>query len=116
MPTINPEKYNGWTNHATWCVHLHITSSYEWQKQWEDRAKELLKTAGLIPQVKREIWNKKQGPVFILADNLKDWVENTIDEPIAGDNRMSVSLLKDLALSALGDVNWGEIAKAFLAD
>jgi hypothetical protein len=90
------EPYNGWTNHETWLVAL-----------WIDNDE------GLYAQ-KQEMLVKEE----MTRENLKDWVEESVDLALAGvDNGIPpASLTLDLVNSALNRVDWDEIAEKFVAD
>lgn len=77
---MNTEKYNGWTNYATWRVNLEIFDGID------------LTDWGRIP-------NRSD-----LAAVLKEMAEEAIDPEGNG------GLAVDYALAFLSDVNWYEIA------
>ena len=81
--------YNGWANHATWLVYLHITNN----KYIYD---EVLDEIDDLPQD--------------TARNLRDLIEDRtmVHEYIQRDDYPH--LADDLAISALREVDWYEIA------
>lgn len=89
-------EYNGWSNHATWLVALHLSNT-----QWIDlEVRSLLETT-------------QSG--FEAANALKNFVEENTQYP---DERTSDFglLSQDLINSTLADVEWSEIVKHYLED
>lgn len=79
---MNNEKYNGWTNYATWRINL----------EWFD---------GFNPDDNGYDTND----VYELSIQLKDYVESVIDETTPD------GIAKDYALAFVSDVNYYEIAE-----
>jgi hypothetical protein len=77
-------KYNGWTNYATWRVNLEMFD-------------------GMVIDPLEE-----KDPTT-LADHLKDWAENMVEET------STEGIARDWAFAFLQDVNWREIAQHLLA-
>jgi hypothetical protein len=76
------EKYNGWTNYATWRVNLELFDGWD-----EDQLDSLT-----------------MGDTYNLSQQLKDYVIDLIECSGSG-------LAVDYALAFLNDVNWYEIAQ-----
>ena len=95
------EKYNGWTNYATWRVALEITSDY-------------------LDSLASDV--DYGGPTFDtridLADYLKDYVEDIIEgfDEDRHSRTGAASLAVDYARAFLSDVNWYEIASTAFDD
>lgn len=104
-------EYNGWKNHATWCVHLHLTNDESTQRWCESQAKAAKKVAPENDSVVHGVWTVKQAAVFILAALLKNEVSDKMSESTDGD-----SMAGDLMNSILEDVDWDEIAESFLEE
>ena len=85
---MSNDKYNGWTNYATWRVNLEIFDGFDVEYF----------TGGKTPE-----------PVALAAD-LREYAENIITEPVSEQN-----LCRDYALAFLSDVNWHEIAENLIA-
>ena len=79
--------YNGWTNYATWRVHLEI---YDGQSP-------------------RDIMGRRPHDFYEFADVLKEQTQEFMEMEGKG-------LVLDYALAFLSDVNWQEIAKHIMAD
>ena len=84
MTTDN--KYNGWTNYATWRVNLEFFD-------------------GFNPSD-----NGYSEENTELPDQLNDYVESIIDETTAD------GIAKDYALAFISDVNWYEIAEHLISE
>lgn len=100
--------YQGWANHATWCVNLWISneeSSYLELKAMADEAKDNNRTSD---DDECDDYDKEEC-VRELADAIKQWIEDSL--PID-----TADLCADLLTSALSDVDWAEIAEAALED
>lgn len=85
--------YNGWTNYETWAVNLHVTSdqgaleiAQEMAGEYEDR--------------------------LDLADAIQEWIEGWAEIGI----EQMPGLAADLLRGALSEVNWYEIAGAWMDD
>lgn len=77
------QKYNGWTNYATWRVNLEIFDGIAWLDQFDD---------GIS--------------VYDASKLLKEYAEELIEQT------SKEGLARDYALAFLSDVNWREIAES----
>jgi hypothetical protein len=109
-PEAVPQRYNGWTNYETWCVHLWLTNEEGTYNHCRDLARQAVAEAPECEQVTGRIWTVQEAREFLLADRLKEYVKSM--NPIA--DRSSV--FTDLLNVAISEVNWHEIAEAFLED
>jgi hypothetical protein len=103
-----PTRYQGWENHATWNVNLWLNNDEGTYHHCCDLAREAVSDADDCEQVDDGIWTAEEARRFLLADKLGEYLEemNPLqDQP---------SLFSDLITSALQDVNYDEIAVAFL--
>ena len=101
------ERYNGWKNYNTWSVHLWLTNEEASQRCWEQMAREA-RHAPSCEQVEDGTWSE-EGAKFVLADWLKEALEEQAFEAVPGG-----TLWSDLLGSAMQEVDWDEIAAAFL--
>ena len=81
-------KYNGWSNYATWRINLEILSDYDFAQQ--------VLECGQLPTV----------------EDLKDVVENWVFENHTG----SLGLVEDYARAFVDQVNFHEILEHVLED
>lgn len=96
------EKYNGWSNWATWCVNLWLTN--------DQATYEMVK--GVIAEEMSAADGERDTDCFDTAVyNAAERLHEIIDEanPIDG----AASLYTDLLASALNHVDWREIVMSF---
>lgn len=91
--------YQGWKNHSTWAVALWVNN----ECGLYDHRRALALDA--IEEAKRG----EREARGILADMLKDWIEEEAPD-------LGATLWADLLTSALGQVDWYELAEHWLAD
>ena len=101
---MTEQGYNGWANYETWCVNLWLSNDQGTQEHCEEMA--------------QDAWDNAEGGKYLtrlevatraLAGMLRDEQEEAASE-LTGNS----SMFSDLLTAALGEVNWDEIAKAFL--
>src|SRR6478672_11781044 len=95
--TTNSEEYNGWTNYQTWAVALWIDNDEGSQNYWAEQAQECWNNA-----TANEFSARDRVAVHKLAELLKDEHEEGMPE--------TDGVYADLLTSALGRVDWYEIA------
>jgi hypothetical protein len=86
--------YNGWSNYETWAVKLWLDNDEGTQVEMSDSAKR----ATLM-------WN----PERWLSDYIKDFVNDGVPN-------IPASMYLDLLTSAIANVDFSEIAKAYMED
>lgn len=97
------DKYNGWTNYETWCVNLWLTNDEGSYNGWTEQAQTAFDGA-----TDRGIGISRTEQAMIdLADCLKDEITEQAPE-------LEASMYSDLLNAALSEVNWYEIAGAFM--
>ena len=87
------ERYNGWTNHATWCVALWMDNDEAFEG-WHKGAVDIIADTDSIDEA-----------IDFLATQIKDAHDEAVE------NSQLEGALKDLLTSALGSVDWKEIAE-----
>lgn len=98
--------YNGWKNYPTWCVNL-------WLSNDEGLYNE---TRTLCAEARDDV--DETDPTFTVQENwranvvqrLKDWVTNELAPDLGA------TFAADLLGYALGEVDWYELADAWLSD
>lgn len=103
------KKYNGWKNYETWCVHLWLTNEEATYRYWRDTARQNRLEAPSCANVKEGIWSVEQVTRFNLADQLRSELEEA--SPLE-----AASMFSDLLTAAFSEVDWHEIADAFLEE
>lgn len=88
---MNNEKYNGWTNHATWLVALHIDND---ETLYNDALE-------LVEQHDCEL------SVYEGSMELKNWLINLVNE--VANLTPNNALVYDLINATLDEVNWVEL-------
>jgi hypothetical protein len=100
----NKEKgYNGWSNYETWNVKLWLDNDQGSAEYWEENAQEAFKRAKA-----GSYFTRSDDARRALADRLKDEIEEGVP--------VTEGLYADLLNATISEVNWSEIANAFLED
>lgn len=99
MSWVKKADYQGWTNYETWAVALWIDNEQGSYNESRDRARDLL----------RDHYDDVSRAEISLADWLKEFI--TEGEPDLG-----ATLYSDLLTSAIGSVNWDEIAESYIEE
>ncbi len=103
------KKYNGWANYETWCVHLWLTNEEGDYRYWREEAARHRKEAPRHANVREGIWSVELAERVGLAEQMKSEIEEAT--PIE-----AASLFSDLLSATLSEVDWHEVAGAFLED
>ena len=101
--------YNGWSNYETWNAYTGLTNDQATYNTCRALAEECREVAPPCQQVQQRIWTIQQATNFTLADRLKELVEDS--NPLTED----ASLYSDLLEASISEVDWHELAGAFLA-
>ena len=95
---MTDQGYNGWKNYETWAVALWIDNdqgTYNWSRYLAEEV--------------REDQERDRDAAGQLADNLKDWVEETMPN-------LGGTMWADLLNAAFSEIDWYEIAENYLSD
>jgi hypothetical protein len=95
---MNDNTYNGWTNYQTWAAKLWIDNDQSSQEYWLERATECLSDNEGDTDAAR----------YDLANELQSQHEEFMPE-VSG-------IYADLMQSALGLIDWREIASSLIED
>jgi hypothetical protein len=102
--------YNGWKNYETWCVNLWLSNDEGTYNHCRSLAAECRDEAPVDQRVKDGIWPEADATKFLLSDCLKEFVEE--QNPLNG----QATMFSDLLNAALSEVDWHEVAEAFLEE
>jgi hypothetical protein len=107
--------YNGWKNYETWNVKLWLDNDQGTAEYWAEVAEQIFEDATEV-----QYRTKSESARYDLADQLKDELEdqNPLNNPPPtwSDEVPSASMWHDLLGAAFSEVDWHEIANAFLED
>lgn len=96
--------HNGWKNYPTWAVNLWLAND---EGLYNEALERVAEVAG-VTESTSDYWTLEESHRFNTADMLKDWVS----DELAPD--LGASFAADLLGYALGEVDWHEIADAWL--
>jgi hypothetical protein len=106
------DNYNGWKNHATWCVDFHLSNDQLLYNELRELVSKAMRAEAT------ETWTKEEHIRFSLADDLKELVNGLCNEAIYGNDRHLSDPVKymawDLLSGYLEEVDWDEIASAWI--
>jgi hypothetical protein len=101
--------YEGWSNYPTWAVNLWLANDQGLYYETMDKAQYAVDNAPDDPNVPT-IWTVEESALYELATTLKNWVTDDLSPDLGA------TFAADLLGYALGEVDWHEIAKAWLRD
>ena len=107
--TQHDTTYNGWRNHATWAIHLHLTSDeglYDLLRSLANHWRNQPSTS--------EYWTQEQSARFNLADAIAEFVDESLFDSLKVGIWESL-LICDL-LPGRGEVDYESIADSFLEE
>ena len=99
------DKYNGWTNYETWAWKLWIDNDQGWQEYWLDRADWLI----LNTEAEFDFESPRDTATRLLANELQTEAEDMQEQTVTFTGPLS-----DLLGSAIGRVEWREIAESLI--
>lgn len=99
--------YNGWTNYETWCMHLWLSNDEGSYNHWRSRAQDLAPDE----DTDKDDLDAQSEADHALADELKDAMERDLEANVSNG-----TVWADMAMAALAEVDWREIAEAFRAE
>jgi hypothetical protein len=102
--------YNGWSNYPTWAVNLWLSNDRGLYEATAELVEITARAGAHHDNIGSGIWTEEQAILFTVEDALKAWVSDDL-VPAEYDK---ATMLADLIGYALGEVNWSEIATAWL--
>ena len=73
---MSDDGYQGWTNYATWCVHLWLSNEEPSYRLCVELAQECRDAAPTESQVLSGIWTTQEAATYLLADRLRFMHQN----------------------------------------
>lgn len=104
------DTYSGWANYETWAVKLWIDNEEGSHNYWREEAERCI--AECRDKHPNEFADKASNRRIMLADALKQAHEDSAEEWMPDQS----GVFADLFNSALGAVEWHEIAQSMLDD
>ena len=105
--------YNGWTNHETWLVNLHLTNDYDTYSELTEKVSEIvMKTCREV----EGIWSSQEIESYLLT-RVGILLGVFVDDMI---QQVTENISNDMARLFIGDmvntqsVNWEEIAHSWI--
>jgi hypothetical protein len=102
------QNHNGWANYPTWCVNLWLSND----EGLYHATTELVAATVAEPPHTSEYWNSAETARYNVADALEEFVTSDIDD--GGLMPTLDGFPSDLLGYALGEVNWHELADAWI--
>jgi hypothetical protein len=96
--------YNGWANYETWVTKLWLDNDQGTSDYWNVRTDEIFQRSKAD-----NIFTKSERARLDLSDVLKSELEESAPD-------LKASLWSDLLNAAMGEIDWREIANAYLED
>ena len=103
--------YEGWANYETWAVALWLGNERASCDHWREQAAGIWEGDG-VPR-RQPHWTRSETARFNLADQLKADLTDGAGQALKDDGG---TLWRDLLQAALDEVDWHEVADAFLTD
>ena len=101
---MSNEKYNGWTNRATWTANL-------WLNEDQDSLREYWEIDGLLERINDG--EDKFKVMRQLSKTIEEYIDDMIDTQLESTNLLS-SMTADLLHGAIAQINFDEIADHWL--
>lgn len=109
MSSVEPKGYQGWKNYETWAVHLWISNDQGTHFMYDEQAAEQYREAVRHDKTSgREEWTEQAASV--LAGQMEEDIANEEACPVLSASTVYTDLLR----SALDEVDWAEIAVAYV--
>jgi hypothetical protein len=101
--------YNGWKNYETWAVGLYLDGNYDGPGTYYET----------IERVRSAEPTEESGRRYLVADILRDWVEENVQPHSYDDDHPNPQLhplVSDLLGASLSSVDWYELADVWIVN
>jgi putative lipase involved disintegration of autophagic bodies len=114
--SADEQGYNGWKNHETWAVGMFLDGNYDGPGVYYGTVETVRVQLEDVQHPTSEYWSVEQSERFGVADALKDYVEEMTNPHMVDDDHpvQLEGLVADLFTAALQDVDWHELADAWI--
>jgi len=102
--------YQGWTNYETWHIALMVDNSPGDIEYWNERIEELIGQVSGMDMVKDNILPADKAPVYKLAEEIKEWLED-----IAAEYELP-AILTGLLRAGMDEIDYTELAESWVSD
>lgn len=109
---VRSREHNGYANYETWAAHLHLTNESESDRRWREAGKQAKEDAKAEERVASGRMTVAECARYALADVLKAWFDTEQGAAL----RPNQGMMTDLLGSAVEEIDWHELADAFLED
>jgi hypothetical protein len=106
---MTTEKYNGYRNYETWAVALWLSNDEASDRYWREAARSAKRASLNCGPVREGVWSAERAPCYLLSEQLEE-------EVTGGTPELGPNLFSDLLDAALAEVDWREVANAFLEE
>ncbi len=114
---MSEEGYNGWKNYETWAVGMYLDGNYDGPSTYYETIERVTNELKRDDHPTSKYWTLEQSQRLGVADVLKDWVEENVSPHMVDDDHPDPQLhplVQDLLGAALSDVDWDELANAWI--
>ena len=108
---MNETGYNGWVNYETWAVKLWLDNERASYEEVTSTAADLYREA--LDGAENDAEKARESASYEMAGYLKAYVDDLQDILLPD---LPASLFSDLLAAALAEVDWHEIAEAYISD
>jgi hypothetical protein len=107
--------HNGWSNYETWCAHLWISNDQGSHEYTDDLARDFYRVA-IEEQIQAGTAIDRVEATEEAAQKLSEMLEADWDEDAELPRKLDGTMYADLLNAALSEVDWDEIADAYVTE
>lgn len=103
------QQNDGWTNFETWAISSWLNKNETTRERWANTARQCVTNAHTSTKFKTGVWTLEEARTYSLSDLLEE--EFRLQCPLE-----EACPYRTLLMSAMGYVNWDEVADRLLYD